>query len=143
MFSNTQVSSENGHEAVKTVSSANKNQERQHEANPALFDVLELDAPLTQSLKYTGSKLKLIPQILRLVKRVDAQTVLDGFSGTTRVSQALAKCGYTVLLHNTRKLDAIREGIEVLKLNTVEKAVVLTSLMLALNRVDTRLVKRD
>ena len=45
--------------------------------------------PPTQSIKYIGSKLKLIPQVLELVKKVDAKTILDGFSGTTRVSQAL------------------------------------------------------
>ena len=39
-------------------------------------------------------------------------------------------------LHNTRKLDAIRQEIETLNLDPVEKAVALTSLMLALDRVD-------
>ena len=133
------------------------------------------------------------------------KTILDGFSGTTRVSQALAKLGYTVIsndvapwskifgtcyllntkpkeayqplidhlnavppidgwftehygghandgcaiqedglkkpwqLHNTRKLDAIRQEIETLKLDPIEKAVTLTSLILALDRVDSTL----
>ena len=161
--------------------------------------------PPTQSIKYIGSKLKLIPQVLELVKKVNAETILDGFAGTTRVSQALAKLGYTVIcndvapwseifgtcyllntkpretyqplidhlnavppvdgwftehyggranggcavqadglkkpwqLHNTRKLDAIREEIETLKLDPVDKAVALTSLILALDRVDNSL----
>ncbi len=161
--------------------------------------------PTTQSIKYIGSKLKLIPHILQLLKKVDAKTVLDGFSGTTRVSQALAKLGYTVIcndvapwskifgtcyllntkpsetyqplidhlnalapvngwftehyggyandghavqadglkkpwqLHNTRKLDAIRQEIENLNLDPVHKAVALTSLILALDRVDSTL----
>jgi adenine-specific DNA-methyltransferase len=161
--------------------------------------------PPTQSIKYIGSKLKLIPQVLELVKKVDAKTILDGFSGTTRVSQALAKLGYTVIsndiapwskifgtcyllntkprdayqplidhlnavpsidgwftehygghansgcaiqedglkkpwqFHNTRKLDAIRQEIETLKLDPIEKAVALTSLILALDRVDSTL----
>ncbi len=161
--------------------------------------------PPTEGIKYAGSKLKLIPQILELAKKVDAKTILDGFSGTTRVSQAFAKLGYTVIcndiapwsevfgtcyllntkqsseyqplidhlntvpptdgwftehygghvndgnaiqadglkkpwqLHNTRKLDAIREEIENLKLNSVEKAVALTSLILALDKVDSTL----
>jgi adenine-specific DNA-methyltransferase len=162
-------------------------------------------APPTEGVKYAGSKLKLIPHILQLIRRVPAQTVLDGFSGTTRVSQALARCGYRVLgndtavwseifgrcylladpapqvyrplidhlnavqpvdgwfthhyggamngrssvqadgrkkpwqRHNTRKLDAIRQEIEELNLNKIEQAVVLTSLMLALDQVDSTL----
>lgn len=170
-----------------------------------LFDDLVLDAPRTEGIKYAGSKLKLLPQILQLAKRVDARTVLDGFSGTTRVSQALAKSGYQVIcndlavwsevfgtcyllnqkrpneyqglidhlnslspvdgwftehyggrpnggsavqedglkkpwqVHTTRKLDAIREEIERLELNTVDKAVSLTSLILALDQVDSSL----
>lgn len=162
-------------------------------------------APPTQGIKYIGSKLKLIPHVLKLVKKVNAKTVLDGFSGTTRVSQALAKLDYTVIcndvapwskvfgtcyllntkpkemyqplidhlnavppidgwftehygghangghaiqedglkkpwqLHNTRKLDAVRQEIESLKLDPIEKAVALTSLMLALDSVDSTL----
>ena len=161
--------------------------------------------PSTQSIKYIGSKLKLIPQVLELIKKVNAKTILDGFSGTTRVSQALAKLGYTVMCndiapwskvfgtcyllstkpkeayqplidhlnavppvdgwftehyggrtnngcaiqtdglkkpwqrHNTRKLDAVRQEIQILNLDPVEKAVALTSLILALDRVDSTL----
>lgn len=164
-----------------------------------------LHAPSTEGIKYIGSKLKLIPQVLELVKKVNAKTIFDGFAGTTRVSQALAKLGYTVIcndiapwsevfgtcyllntkpkevyqplidhlkavppvdgwftehygghanggsaiqtdglkkpwqLHNTRKLDAIRQEIETLNLDSVDKAVALTSLMLALDRVDSTL----
>ena len=166
---------------------------------------LPFQTPPTQSIKYIGSKLKLIPHILQLVKKVNAKTVLDGFTGTTRVSQALAKLGYSVLcndiapwskilgtcyllntksreayqplidhlnavppvdgwftehygghanggcavqtdglkkpwqLHNTRKLDAIRQEIETLNLDPENKAVALTSLILALDRVDSTL----
>ncbi len=164
-----------------------------------------LDSPFTEGIKYAGSKLKLLPHILQLVKRVDAKTVLDGFSGTTRVSQAFARLGYTVVcndiavwskvfgtcyllnkkrradyqplidhlnalspvdgwftehyggqpnngcaiqsdgrkrpwqIHNTRKLDAIRGEIDALKLDSVDEAVALTSLILALDRVDSSL----
>lgn len=163
------------------------------------------EVPHTEGIKYAGSKLKLLPHILQLVKKVDAKTVLDGFSGTTRVSQALARLGYTVVcndvavwsrvfgacyllnkkrqedyqslidhlsavppvdgwftehyggqanngcaiqrdgrkrpwqIHNTRKLDAIREEIDALKLDPVDEAVALTSLILALDRVDSSL----
>ena len=170
-----------------------------------LFDDFLLYAPTTEGIKYAGSKLKLIPHILRLVKKVGATTVLDGFSGTTRVSQALARLGYEVVcndiaewsavfgtcyllnkrepetyrplinhlnsirpvdgwftehygghpnggrairpdarkalwqVHNTRKLDGIREEIEALNLDPVAKAVTLTSLILALDHVDSSL----
>lgn len=171
----------------------------------SLFRDLVVDAPPTEGIKYAGSKLKLIPHILQLANKLDAHTVLDGFSGTTRVSQALAKCGYRVLsndiavwsevfgrcyllnqkpphhyqelmdhlnslppadgwftehygghpngghavqkdglkkpwqIHNTRKLDAIRQEIENLSLPPIEKAVALTSLILALDQVDSTL----
>jgi adenine-specific DNA-methyltransferase len=59
-----------------------------------------IDIPETQAIKYTGSKLKLLPYILGLSKRVSGDSknaaVFDGFSGSTRVSQAYAKTGYTV-----------------------------------------------
>ena len=169
------------------------------------FDSMVVDAPATQGIKYAGSKLKVLPHILRMVRQVGARTVLDGFSGTTRVSQALAKLGYDVTCndvavwsevfgtcyllnrkqskdyqpiidhlnslppldgwftqhyggqpnggcaiqsdgrkkpwqaHNARKLDAIRQEIEILDLNPIDKSVVLTSLILALDRVDSTL----
>ncbi|MDR1278979.1 MAG: DNA adenine methylase, partial [Treponema sp.] len=59
-----------------------------------------VDVPETQAIKYTGSKLKLLPYILSLSKKVSGNrgdvAVFDGFSGSTRVSQAYAKTGYTV-----------------------------------------------
>ncbi len=171
----------------------------------SLFSDLVIEAPSTQGVKYAGSKLKLISHILQLAKRVDAKTILDGFAGTTRVSQAFAKRGYRVLsndiavwsevfgtcyllnekkpedykdlidhlnaipptdgwftknyggeanggcaiqgdglkkpwqVHTTRKLDAIRQEIENLSLSKTDKAVALTSLILALDRVDNTL----
>lgn len=170
-----------------------------------LFDDAVPDAPPTEGVKYAGSKLRILPHILRLVRKVRPETVLDGFSGTTRVSQALAKLDYTVIsndiavwsqvfgtcyllnekkreyyqplidhlnsiqpvdgwftehyggnanggcavqsdgrkkpwqIHNTRKLDAIRQEIETLNLDAIEKAVALTSLIIALDRVDSSL----
>ena len=171
----------------------------------SLFSEVVVETPPTEGIKYAGSKLKLLPYILQLVKKVDAKTILDGFSGTTRVSQVLAKSGYKVLcndisvwsevfgacyllnkkkkqdyqelinhlnslppvdgwftenygglpnsgcaiqvdslkkpwqVHNTRKLDAIREEIERLSLSKVDKAVAITSLILALDQVDSTL----
>ncbi|HKG78186.1 MAG TPA: DNA adenine methylase [Pyrinomonadaceae bacterium] len=151
----------------------------------------------TEGIKYAGSKLKLLPHILCLAQKVKPQTVFDGFSGTTRVSQAFAQLGYRVIANDiavwskvfgdcyllnpfrrehykdlidylnavpgkdgwftkhyggctrrskglkkpwqkqkTLKLDAIREEIERLSLSTHEKAVALTSLILAMDRVD-------
>jgi len=159
--------------------------------------------PKTEGIKYAGSKLKILPYILQTVKKIPVRTILDGFSGTTRVSQAFAQSGYRVICndvaawseifglcylcnkqhseqyaplishlnalqpvdgwfteqyggdpndgtaiqpdglkkpwqrHNTRKLDAIREEIDRLHLSNIERAVALTSLMLALDAVDS------
>lgn len=149
-----------------------------------------MSVPPTEGIKYAGSKLKLLPHILKLAARVEPRTVFDGFSGTTRVSQAFAQCGYRVIAndiavwsrvfgdcyllsphpgehyqklidhlnavpgkdgwftehysgdfkkpwqrHNTLKLDAIREQIE--ELTNHEKSVALTSLILAMDEVDS------
>lgn len=171
----------------------------------SLFSDNFYETPRTEGIKYAGSKLKLIPYIIQLTKKVDVKTILDGFSGTTRVSQAFAQLGYNVTcndialwseifgkcyllnsgsksnyqklinhlnkvepingwftdhygghqnnglaiqsdglkkpwqIHNTRKLDGIRQEIENLTLDSIDKAVALTSLILALDRVDSTL----
>ena len=158
--------------------------------------------PSTEGIKYAGSKLKLLPYIIELVRNTDAHVILDGFSGTTRVAQALSQLGYKLIandvavwsktfgtcyllnrrhpshyqklidhlnalppkfgwfsehyggspdgdysrqedglkkpwqLHNTMKLDAIREEIDALNLDEIEESVALTSLILALDSVD-------
>ena len=170
-----------------------------------LFGEITVDAPATEGIKYAGSKLKLLPYILDLARRAGARSVLDGFSGSTRVSQAFAKSGRRIIcndiavwsevlglcylrngeppeyysklirslngvppkdgwftehyggepnggnavqrdglkkpwqIHNTRKLDGVREEIDRLSLSRVEKSVALTSLILALDRVDNTL----
>lgn len=173
-----------------------------------MLDVLtgiETHVPQTEGIKYAGSKLKIIPNILNVVRRLNPETVFDGFSGTTRVSQALAAAGYRVIandhavwsevfakcylanrhprshyrplvdhlnnlpaedgwftenygaagtsdssigrdgfkkpwqIHNTRRLDAIRGEIDRLSLSDVERAVLLTSLIYALDAVDNTL----
>lgn len=157
----------------------------------------------TQGIKYTGSKREILPALLELIKPLNVKTVLDGFSGTTRVSQALKQAGYTVYandiadwskvfgecyllnrkpasyylpiiehlnklpgkygwfsenyggepnggsamqkdgrkriwqLHNTKKLDAIREEIDKIAKDKIEKSVLLTSLIIAMDKVDS------
>jgi adenine-specific DNA-methyltransferase len=169
-------------------------------AQAQLFsEELTVETPVTEGIKYAGSKLRLISQILRLAGKVNAKTIFDGFSGTTRVSQAFARSGYDVVcndhavwsevfgncylngkepreytnliqhlnavppkegwftqfyggdpedeeqpkrpwqVHNTRKLDGIREEIERLCLDPVDKCVALTSLIMALDQVDSTL----
>jgi adenine-specific DNA-methyltransferase len=151
----------------------------------------------TQGIKYTGSKLKILPYIFDIVAELDVKNVLDGFSGSTRVSQAFAKLGFQttsndisvwsetfakcfllntrkpehyaeIIKHlnslegyngwftehyggeidstkrpfqvkNTRKLDAVRDEIDKLNLDEIEKAVALTSLIFALDSVDSTL----
>ena len=171
----------------------------------SLFDDMVLDAPRTQGIKYAGSKLKLLSHILDLVRKTGAKTAIDGFAGTTRVSQALAQSGCRVTAcdmsvwskvfgtcyllnpypsshyakiidhlnslegfdgwftenyggdpnegssigsdglkkpwqkHNTRRLDAVRTEIDALGMSEVEKSVLLTSLILALDEVDNTL----
>ena len=61
----------------------------------------------TEGIKYAGSKLKLLPHILRLAEKVRPQTVFDGFSGTTRVSQAFAQVGCRVIA-NDRGVMSVR-----------------------------------
>lgn len=56
--------------------------------------------PKTEGIKYAGSKRKLLPQILYLAGRVKPKTVLDGFAGSTRVSQAFAQSGYRVIAND-------------------------------------------
>src|SRR5215207_9700194 len=60
----------------------------------------QMSVPPTEGIKYAGSKLKLLPHILELAARVEPKTVFDGFAGTTRVSQALAQCGYRVIAND-------------------------------------------
>lgn len=171
----------------------------------SLFDDVVVDAPKTEGIKYAGSKRKLLPHILSLIRKVKPKTVLDGFAGTTRVSQALAQNGYTVIANdvsvwseifatcyllneqprshyipliehlnhlppaegwftenyggdpgagcsvgadglkkpwqkqNTRRLDAIRNEIDRMSLSSVERSVLLTSLICALDKVDSTL----
>lgn len=50
--------------------------------------------PETEGIKYTGSKLKILPHILEMTSRLDVRSALDAFSGTTRVAQAFAQMGY-------------------------------------------------
>lgn len=152
----------------------------------------------TEGIKYAGSKLKILPYIRSIAGELGIRTVLDGFSGSTRVSQMFSQCGYDVisndisvwsetfatayLLHdrpighyaeiishlndvdgrygwfsehyggspesggkkpfqlkNTMKLDAVREEIDRMGLAGTDRAVALTSLILALDSVDNTL----
>lgn len=152
----------------------------------------------TEGIKYAGSKLKLLPHIMETLRPIHGiKTVLDGFCGTTRVSQAFAREGYTVSandvsvwsevfaqcylkadkpdefyekilahlnalsgkngwfsahyggeetdrkkpfrLKNMQKLDAVRDEIDRLNLAWPDKCVLLTSLILALDKVDSTL----
>jgi adenine-specific DNA-methyltransferase len=154
--------------------------------------------PNTEGIKYAGSKLKILPHITKIMSELEGvSNVLDGFSGSTRVSQAFAQLGYNTTSSdisvwsevfatcylkskkndefyqkiidnlnnldgydgwyteyygtdlngtkrpfqskNTRKLDAIRDEIEKLNLKWEDKCVILTSLIYALDSVDSTL----
>ena len=52
-------------------------------------------------IKYLGSKRLLLPQILEAVRSIrGARTVLDLFSGTSRVGHALKRAGYRVVAND-------------------------------------------
>ena len=53
-----------------------------------------LSVPETEGIKYTGSKLKILPYIIDMVGELRVNTALDAFSGTTRVAQAFSQIGY-------------------------------------------------
>lgn len=53
-----------------------------------------LKIPETEGIKYTGSKLKILPHIIEMTSRLDIESALDAFSGTTRVAQAFSQIGY-------------------------------------------------
>ena len=56
---------------------------------------MRMDTIKTEGIKYAGSKLKIIPYIAGIVSELEeVKSVLDGFSGTTRVSQALGQMGF-------------------------------------------------
>ncbi len=50
----------------------------------------------TEGIKYAGSKRSIIPYLFQAIQKLPVNTVLDGFTGTTRVSQALKNMGYVV-----------------------------------------------
>ncbi len=156
----------------------------------------------TDSIKYIGSKKKIISYINEIIgEYTDIKTVLDGFSGSCRVSQFLSNNGYSVTandlasyskelatcfllgkettrikniikelnsidapsidsgsgwysqnyggeiydtkkpfqIHNTKKLDGILEFLQNIKLSKIEKSILITSLILALDKVDSTL----
>ena len=53
-----------------------------------------LAVPETEGIKYSGSKLKILPYIIDMVGELRVNTALDAFSGTTRVAQAFSQIGY-------------------------------------------------
>ena len=156
----------------------------------------------TQSIRYSGSKQKIIDRIIELIPK-DVSNILDGFTGSTRVAQALKKKCYNVdtcdlaiyskvlsncyivnnrqrldlikiidhlnslkpchgyfsenyggvgnnsiqkdgkkriwQMHNANKLDSIREEIDNITDNEIDKSILLTSLMLSLDKVSNDL----
>jgi len=55
---------------------------------------------ITQGIKYAGSKRALVQRIAELARTLEIESVLDGFAGTTRVSQAFAQCGCRVFCND-------------------------------------------
>ena len=60
-----------------------------------IFNEPVITTPETEGIKYAGSKLKILPYIIKIVSELEGvNSVLDGFSGSTRVSQAFSQLGY-------------------------------------------------
>ena len=60
-----------------------------------IFNEPVITKPETEGIKYAGSKLKILPYIIKIVSELEGvNSVLDGFSGSTRVSQAFPQLGY-------------------------------------------------
>ena len=70
-----------------------------------LFD--EIETPKTEGIKYTGSKLKLIPHIIQDIRDLDIKSVLDGFTGTTRVAQAFSQLGYNTTCNDVSEWSEV------------------------------------
>jgi len=60
----------------------------------------------TYGINYAGSKKKLLPNILKIIPD-DVKTIFDGFSGTTRVSQALKQFNYNVDLNDLSTISKV------------------------------------
>jgi adenine-specific DNA-methyltransferase len=160
----------------------------------------------TEGIRYSGSKRTIIPFIHELIKELPIHSVLDGFSGSTRVSQFFKRAGYSVhandlaiysyvfgmtyivnTLHfkrieekiaylnqlppqdgffteayggdddgngnvlssdgkkkpfqrkNTQRIDSIRPQIDQISENEIEKNILLTSLILGLDKIENTL----
>ena len=52
------------------------------------------EVPETEGIKYTGSKLKILPYIVDMIADLKIGSALDAFSGTTRVAQAFSQIGF-------------------------------------------------
>ena len=140
-----------------------------------------------ETIRYCGNKSKIIPKILDLIPK-ECKNILDAFSGTTSVSQALKINNYNVDCNdisyyskvfgdtyivnnnqytsekinylnnlklkkswfynnynflekkpfsdlNLQKLDSIRNQIDIISENEMEKSILLTSLINALDKV--------
>lgn len=59
-----------------------------------LFGNIEYSVPHTEGIKYTGSKLKILPYMLHTIEGLEIHSALDAFSGTTRVAQAFSQIGF-------------------------------------------------
>lgn len=67
----------------------------------------EIIVPKTEGIKYTGSKLKILPYIIKTTAHLPIKNVLDGFTGTTRVAQALAQLGYQITTNDLSEWSTV------------------------------------
>ena len=60
-----------------------------------------------EGIKYTGSKQKILPYILKMAEGLDVHSVLDAFTGSTRVAQAFAQQGKCVTANDTAEWSEV------------------------------------
>lgn len=63
--------------------------------------------PPTEGIKYTGSKLKIMPYIVQAIEPLNIRTALDAFTGTTRVAQTFAQLGFDTTANDTTEWSTV------------------------------------
>ena len=73
-----------------------------------IYGRVALATPKTEGIKYAGSKLKILPYIVGILSELSGvKNVLDGFSGSTRVSQAFGRLGYNTTSSDISKWSEV------------------------------------
>lgn len=90
-------------------------------------------------IKYIGSKRRLVPQIVRLVEAIPgAHTLLDLFTGTTRVAQGLKRAGYFVTANDLASYSEVLASTYIATDAAAVDELALTAMIAELNALPGR-----